>query len=201
MKTCAVCEKELPSRRSRFCSDRCGHFYSLDRSKKRKLLLKKLYKPKNCIGCGKTFLPKTHDHKCCTTNCWNLLAAIKRKEKRLERRESALDKKEFDRKNTWGRSSGSGNKFANLDFKRKSTATSIGRTYVTSATFTKADSPERENLQKEVELYLKKGGKILRFGQQAPEVEEDIVPDWDVSETEEKVAIKEYEKLYAYNGD
>ena len=66
------------------------------------------------------------------------------------------------------------------------------------AKFTKADTPEREEIQAAVEEYLKKGGKITRYGDQIGktllELEGEI--KWEVSESEQKDIQEELAHTY-----
>ena len=69
---------------------------------------------------------------------------------------------------------------------------------MTHAKFTKADTPERKEIQSAVEEYLKNGGKITRYNDQIGktllELEGEV--KWEVSEAEQKNIQEELTHTY-----
>ena len=62
----------------------------------------------------------------------------------------------------------------------------FGEREVTEAEFTKADSSERLEMQVAVEKYLKNGGKITKYGDQAAKIEVEGEIKWQIEKSEEK---------------
>jgi len=191
VKTCFVCNNELPPRRIRFCSNTCSEFNDSIKRKERTLRLSSLLKPRKCIGCGSMFQPKTERHACCGKVCWNILAAERAKIRRVENRAE----------NDGKVPKGAGNRSRKIGTYGKPTATNIPRTFVATATFTRADTRERLELQSKVEEYLANGGKILKFGDQPAITNNDSIATWEVSDTEEDTAIEKYRLINAHNGN
>ena len=62
----------------------------------------------------------------------------------------------------------------------------FGERIVTEAKFTKADTKERVEMQAAVERYLKKGGKITKYGDQAAKIEVEGDIKWQIARSEER---------------
>ena len=190
-KTCFICKNELPPRKTRFCSSTCSEFNDSIKRKEKTLRLSALLKPRKCISCGNIFQPKTGRHACCGKVCWDILAAERAKIRRIENR-AANDGKV---------TKGAGNRSRKIGTYGKPTATNIPRTFVATTTFTRADTRERLELQSKVEEYLANGGKILKFGAQPAVTTNDSISTWEVSNTEEDVAMEKYRLINAHDGN
>ena len=190
-KTCFICKGELPKRRTRFCSGTCSDYHDSIKRKSKTLRLSSLLTPRKCINCGSMFPPKTSRHSCCSTVCWDILAAERAKIKRIENRA----------KNAGKVVKGAGNRSRKIGQYGQPTAINIPKTLVDTATFTRADTVERVVLQSKVEEYLAGGGKIMKYGAQPAIKEEDSITTWEVSSEEQDVAIEKYRVVNAYNGN
>jgi len=188
---CSTCKNKLPPRKTRFCSSTCSEFNDSIKRKEKTLRLSALLRPRKCIGCGSMFQPKTERHACCGKVCWDILAAERAKVRRIENR-AANDGKV---------PKGAGNISRKIGRYGKPTATNIPRTFVATATFTRADTRERLELQSKVEEYLANGGKILKFGDQPAITNNDSISTWEVSDTEEDVAMEKYRLINAHDGN
>ena len=178
MKTCTVCTKKLPGHRQRFCSDRCAKEHRLAVSKRRRKRLQ--LDPIDCKTCGGSFIPISIKHKFCSKECWTVVQIQRRDEKR---KLNAKLPKERD---------------AAKRFYPIWKSPVFGETIVTHAKFTKADTPERKEIQSAVEEYLKNGGKITRYNDQIGktllELEGEV--KWEVSEAEQKNIQEELTHTY-----
>ena len=191
VKTCFVCKNELPPRRTRFCSSTCSEFNDSIKRKEKTLRLSSLLRPRKCISCSSMFQPKTERHACCSTVCWDILAAERAKIKRIENRA----------KNAGKIVKGAGNRSRKIGKYGQPTAINIPKILVDTTTFTRADTKERLELQSKVEEYLANGGKIMKYGAQPAIKEEDSITTWEVSSEEQDVAIEKYKVVNAYNGN
>jgi hypothetical protein len=178
MKYCTVCTKELPGHRQRFCSDRCSREHRIEVSKRRRKRLQ--LDPIPCANCGESFIPRSIRNKYCSNDCWTVVQIQRRDAKR---RLLAKVPKEKD---------------AIKRFHPIWKTPVFGERIVTEAKFTKADTPERKEIQAAVEEYLKNGGKITRYGDQIGktllELEGEI--KWEVSESEQKDIQDELAHMY-----
>ena len=178
MKYCTVCTKELRGYRQRVCSDSCSSAHRLEVSKRRRNRFK--LDPINCETCGKSIIPKTTRQKYCSKDCWTVVQIRRRDEKRRLAPDIPKEKDVSKR------------------FYPVWKTPVFGQRTVREAKFTKADTPEREEIQAAVEEYLKKGGKITRYGDQIGktllELEGEI--KWEVSESEQKDIQEELAHTY-----
>ena len=199
---CCVCSKELPRMRRKFCSDRCASYHE---SKRKEYLVKyslrSLFKPKNCLQCGKEFKPKSDRHKFCSKNCCIIVLNERRRKRREKIRKLGISNTVWN-KQTKGflGTSGSGNKNRKIGQYGHAIELDIPRVAVNTASFTPSDTEERMELKSKVEEYLAKGGKIAKYGAQPAVKEEDSISKWEVSEEEEKIAVEDYKEIDVYNG-
>ena len=179
MKTCFVCDRELPSHRQRFCTDRCSYIHRVDHAKKRRKKLQ--LDPINCFTCGEQLIPKTTRQMYCSKHCWTVEQIKRRDAKRMLLPDKGKIKrsKRFTSAN-WG------------------TVVFNERT-VTEAKFTKADSKERVDIQSAVERYLSNGGKITKYGDQPAKIEIEGEIKWQIDKTEEKDIQDELARLWRVN--
>ena len=191
VKTCFICKKELPQRRTRFCSIACSEFNDSIKRKEKTLRLSTLLVPRECISCKEMYAPKTSRQKCCSKVCWDFIAAELQRKKRAERRE----------KNGGEIVKGAGNRSRKIGTYGKPTATKIPTRLVNTAAFTRADSEERVELQSKVEEYLASGGKIMKYGEQPAITDDDSLTKWEISSKEIDMATEKYKVLNAYNGN
>tara|TARA_R110002051_G_scaffold154055_1_gene226340 strand:- start:942 stop:1523 length:582 start_codon:yes stop_codon:yes gene_type:complete len=191
VKTCFICKKELPQRRTRFCSIACSEFNDSIKRKEKTLRLSTLLVPRECISCKEMYAPKTSRQKCCSKVCWDIIAAELQKKKRAERRE----------KNGGEVVKGAGNRSRKIGQYGHPTAINIAKTLVNTAAFTRADTKERVELQSKVEEYLASGGKIMKYGEQPAITDDDSLTKWEISSKELDIATEKYKVLNAYNGN
>ena len=165
---CAVCKKILPPRRSRFCTNTCSRQFGIDRAKtvRAKFKLTK----KKCAMCGDKFQPKIDNHRFCTHACWYDFNTERLAEKR---RLAALNKPKTDK---------------GYNFKRQHVLhiEGVKPILVSETKFTRATTPEREQLQSAVEDYLADGGLIKRYVIQPVYDPDDNVLQWGITEKEEE---------------
>ena len=191
VKTCFICKSELPQRRTRFCSGTCSDYNDSIKRKNKTLRLSSLLTPRKCINCGDMYPPKTSRQKCCSTVCWDILAAERAKIKRIENRA----------KNAGKVVRGAGNRSRKIGQYGQATAVNIPQTLVDTANFTRADTRERMELQSKVEEYLANGGKIMKYGDQPAITTSDSITKWEISSEEQDLAIEKYRVMNAYNGN
>ena len=191
VKTCFVCKNELPPRRTRFCSSTCSEFNDSIKRKENTLRLSSLLTPRKCINCGDMFPPKTSRHSCCSTVCWDILAAERAKIKRIENRA----------KNAGKVVKGAGNRSRKIGQYGQPTAINIPKTLVSTANFTRANTKERLELQSKVEEYLAGGGKIMKYGAQPAIKNDDSITTWEISSEEQDIAVEKYRVMNALNGN
>ena len=194
---CFVCKNKLPPKRTRFCSSTCSEFNDSIKRKRKTLRLSALLVPKKCIGCGKMFKPKTERHASCSKGCWDIVVAERQRKRREENRKN---NPELTVKGLGG-TTGSGNRSSKIGKYGKPTVINIPKTLVDTATFTKADTDERIELQSMVEKYLAGGGKIMKYGAQPAIKEEDSITKWEISSEEQDTEIERYRVVNAYNGN
>ena len=171
---CAHCNKDLPLRRSRFCTNTCSRQYGIDRAKK--IRAKYKLQKKKCGSCGEIFQPKVAKHVFCSIPCWTDFNAEKIAEKR---REAAAKKpKTIGRRN----------------FKRQHLLhiEGVKPVCVRETEFTKATTPERVQLQSAVEQYLADGGLIKRYVIQPVYNTEEDVLHWGITERDEDEITERY---------
>ena len=164
---CAHCNKGLPLRRSRFCTNTCSRQYGIDRAKK--IRAKYKLQKKKCGSCGEIFQPKVAKHVFCSIPCWTDFNAEKIAEKR---REAAAKKpKTIGRRN----------------FKRQHLLhiEGVKPVLVRDAEFTKATTVERAVLQIAVEKYLAAGGLIKKYVVQPVFDTDESDLRWGITEKEE----------------
>jgi hypothetical protein len=137
------------------------------------------------------FPPKTSRHSCCSTVCWDILAAERAKIKRIETRAENAGKVV----------KGAGNRSRKIGQYSKPTAINIPKTLVDTANFTRANTKERLELQSKVEEYLAGGGKIMKYGAQPAIKNDDSITTWEISSEEQDIAIEKYRVINAYNGN
>ena len=190
-KTCFICKKDLPQRRTRFCSIACSDYHDSIKRKEKTLRLSTLLVPRECIRCKEMYPPKTSRQKCCSKACWDFIASELQKKRRAEMRE----------KNGGVAVRGAGNRSRKIGTYGLPTLTKIPTTLVNTATFTKANTSERAELQAEVENYLAGGGKIIRYGEQPAIADDDSLTKWEISTKELDIATEKYKVLNAYNGN
>ena len=77
----------------------------------------------------------------------------------------------------------------------------IAERLVDTATFTRADTKERVELEAKVKEFLVNGGKILKYGAQPAIEDEDLVTKWDITEREEELELERYKDYNANNGN
>ena len=194
VKTCFICKKDLPKRKTRFCSIACSEYNDVLKRKAITLRLSTLLEPRECINCKAMYPPKTSRQKCCSRACSNFLAAEYQKKKRAEARELTLRSGgEVVR--------GAGNRSRKIGQYAKPTAINIPKTLVGTAVFTRADTRERVDLQSKVEEYLANGGKIMKYGDQPAITISDSITKWEISSEEQDTATEKYRILNAYNGN
>ena len=178
MKYCTVCTKGLPGHRQRFCSDKCSRDHRIEVSKRRRKLLQ--LDPIDCETCGKSIIPRSIKQKYCSKDCWTVVQIRRRDAKRKLLAKVPKEKDVTKR------------------FYPIWKTPVFGERIVTEAKFTKADTPERKEIQAAVEEYLKNGGKITRYGDQIGktllELEGEI--KWEVSESEQKDIQDELAHMY-----
>tara|TARA_B100001250_G_scaffold388604_1_gene386991 strand:+ start:1177 stop:1764 length:588 start_codon:yes stop_codon:yes gene_type:complete len=190
---CFVCEKELPQRRTKFCTDTCADFYESTRRKTRTFLkLRSLLKPRICICCGNTFQPKTDRHTACNLVCRGKVVADREKIKRIKAREVA---------GTCLGEYGRNQKEFRLPKYAPPLKVNIAERLVDTATFTRADTKERVELEAKVKEFLANGGKILKYGAQPAVEDEELVTKWDITEREEELELERYKDYNANNGN
>lgn len=192
--TCFICSSALPAGRTRFCSISCSEYHDSIRRKKNTLRLSTLLAPKKCIGCGKTFKPKTERHVSCSRVCRGIIVADRKKESRAAKQRIRKVVKGL------GTTEGSGNK-ERKNGHYKQIHINISKTLVDTAKFTKANTIERMELQSQVEEYLANGGKILKYSSQPAVINNDNIPKWEITEVEEEAAVEKYRELNADNGN
>ena len=192
MKICFICKSELPPRRTRFCSGTCSEYHDSIKRKKKTLKLSSLLAPRKCISCGCMFLPKTERHASCGKVCRDILAIDRAKKRRAENRVQIKG---------LGGTTGSGNRSRKIGKYGEPTAINIPKVLITTASFTRADTDERVELQSKVEEYLAKGGKIMKYGAQPAIKQEDSATTWEISSEEQDAAIEQYKVMNAYNGN
>ena len=199
-KGCDVCGKDLPRRRTRFCSDTCANFSEMERRQKR-ISLRLLLPKRDCLECGDEFQPKSERHIYCKKPCWAIATADKRKKKRLRHRELGIDATVWNKqtKTIFG-TEGSGNKWRKNGRLGAMFQVNIPMALVDTASFTPSDTKERVELESKVQEYLSNGGKITKYGAQPSLVEEEMLPSWQVSEQEEQKALDDYKEPDVYNG-
>ena len=165
---CAHCNKGLPLRRSRFCTNTCSRQYGIDRAKK--IRAKYKLQKKKCGSCGEIFQPKVAKHVFCSIPCWTDFNA----EKIAEKRKEAAAKKP---KTTKG-----------YNFKRQHLLhiEGVKPIFVRDAEFTKATTVERVQLQTAVEKYLADGGVIKKYVLQPVYDTEENDLHWGITEKEEE---------------
>ena len=190
-KICFICKKDLPKRRTRFCSIACSEFNDSIKRKAKTLRLSSLLVPRECINCKEMYAPKTSRQKCCSRACSDFLAAELQRKKRAERRE----------KNGGVAVRGAGNRARKIGKYGQSIDIKIPTTLVNTAAFTRADSEERVELQSKVEEYLASGGKIMKYGEQPAITDDDSLTKWEVSSKEIDMATEKYKAINAYNGN
>jgi len=190
-KTCFICKGELPKRRTRFCSGTCSDYHDSIKRKSKTLRLSSLLTPRKCINCGDMYPPKTSRQKCCSTVCWDILAAERAKKRRIENRA----------KNAGEVVRGAGNRARKIGQYGQATAVNITTKHVDTTTFTKADTVERIVLQSKVEEYLANGGKIMKYGDQPAITVSESITKWEISSEEQDLAIEKYKEMNAYNGN
>ena len=190
-KTCFICKGELPKRRTRFCSGTCSDYHDSIKRKSKTLRLSSLLTPRKCINCGDMYPPKTSRQKCCSTVCWDILAAERAKKRRIENRA----------KNAGEVVRGAGNRARKIGQYGQATAVNISTKLVDTTTFTKADTVERIVLQSKVEEYLANGGKIMKYGDQPAITVSESITKWEISSEEQDLAIEKYKEMNAYNGN
>jgi predicted nucleic acid-binding Zn ribbon protein len=190
-KTCFICKKDLPQRRTRFCSIACSEYNDSIKRKANTLRLSTLLVPRECINCKGMYPPKTSRQKCCSRACSDFLAAELQKKRRAERREQ----------NGGEAVRGAGNRSRKIGQYGKPTAINIPKTLVGTAVFTRADTKERVDLQSKVEEYLANGGKIMKYGDQPAITISDSITKWEISSEEQDIATEKYRVLNAYNGN
>ena len=171
---CANCNKGLPPRRSRFCTNTCSRQYGIDRAKK--IRAKYKLQKKKCGSCGEIFQPKVAKHVFCSIPCWTDFNAEKIAEKRKEA--AAKSSKTKPR----------------LNFKRQHLLhiEGVKPICVRETEFTKATTPERVQLQSAVEQYLADGGLIKRYVIQPVYNTEDDVLHWGITERDEDEITERY---------
>jgi hypothetical protein len=175
MKTCSVCKRELPVNRQRFCSDICSYRNKIAFAKRRRVLYQ--LDPIDCATCGKTFTPKTSRQSYCHKHCWTVEQVRRRNAKRkLVAREPKVRRAER--------------------FMPSWNGPSFGERLVTEAEFTKADSSERFEMQAAVEEYLRSGGKITRYGDQAAKIEVEGEIKWSIEKSEERDIQNELSRIW-----
>jgi hypothetical protein len=135
--------------------------------------------------------PKTSRQKCCSTVCWDILAAERAKKRRIENRA----------KNAGEVVRGAGNRARKIGQYGQATAVNISTKLVDTTTFTKADTVERIVLQSKVEEYLANGGKIMKYGDQPAITVSESITKWEISSEEQDLAIEKYKEMNAYNGN
>jgi len=190
-KTCFICKGELPKRRTRFCSGTCSDYHDSIKRKSKTLRLSSLLTPRKCINCGDMYPPKTSRQKCCSTVCWDILAAERAKKRRIENRA----------KNAGEVVRGAGNRARKIGQYGQATAVNISTKLVDTTTFTKADTVERIVLQSKVEEYLANGGKIMKYGDQPAITVSESITKWEISSEEQDLAIEKYKEMNAHNGN
>ena len=191
VKTCFICKKVLPQRRTRFCSVTCSEFNDSIKRKAKTLRLSTLLVPRECISCKEMYAPKTSRQKCCSKVCWDIIAAELQKKKRAERRE----------KNGGEVVKGAGNRSRKIGQYGQPTAINIPKTLVSTANFTRANTKERLELQSKVEEYLAGGGKIMKYGAQPAIKNDDSITTWEISSEEQDIAVEKYRVMNAFNGN
>ena len=177
IRKCVTCSRSLENRRTKFCSDRCSDRHKANREKRLKVLnlLPKIV----CKGCGETFQPVTTRQVCCHPNCWNIMYKATRAKNYLANK-SEPKKRKSDR------------------FKDVLTMPSmkLASKEVASVEFTTATTPEREELQKQVEEYIKSGGKIVRYRQQADIIGSQHEIEWNIPEADRNKLSEELYRLW-----
>jgi len=191
VKTCFICKKVLPQRRTRFCSVTCSEFNDSIKRKAKTLRLSTLLVPRECISCKEMYAPKTSRQKCCSKVCWDFLAAELQRKKRAERREENAGKVV----------KGAGNRSRKIGQYGQPTAINIAKTLVSTANFTRANTKERLELQSKVEEYLASGGKIMKYGAQPAITDDDSITTWEISSEEQDIAVEKYRVMNAFNGN
>ena len=191
VKTCFICKKVLPQRRTRFCSVTCSEFNDSIKRKEKTLRLSTLLVPKECINCKEMYSPKTSRQKCCSKVCWDFLAAELQKKKRAERR----------KENGGQVVKGAGNRSRKIGKYGKPTAINIPKRLIGTAIFTRADTEERVKLQSQVEEFLANGGKIMKYGEQPAIIVTDSITKWEISGEEQDIAIEKYRVINALDGN
>ena len=199
-KGCTVCGKDLPRRRTKFCSMSCATFFEMKR-RERRVSLRSLLSTRVCVQCGDTFQPKSERHIYCKKTCWGIATADTRKKKRLRHRELGIDATVWNRqtKTIFG-TEGSGNKWRKNGQLEASFKVNIPMALVDTASFTPSNTKERVELRSKVEEYLEKGGKITKYGAQPSLIQEEILPSWQVSEQGEHEALEDYKEPDVYTG-
>ena len=191
VKTCFICKKVLPQRRTRFCSVTCSEFNDSIKRKAKTLRLSTLLVPRECISCKEMYAPKTSRQKCCSKVCWDFLAAELQRKKRAERREENAGKVV----------KGAGNRSRKIGRYGQPTAINIPTRLTGTATFTRANTEERVKLQSQVEQYLANGGKIMKYGEQPAITTNDSITKWEISSEEQDIAVEKYRVMNALNGN
>ena len=165
---CAHCNKGLPLRRSRFCTNTCSRQYGIDRAKK--IRAKYKLQKKKCGSCGEIFQPKVAKHVFCSIECWTDFNAEKIAQKRKEA--AAKSSKTKPR----------------LNFKRQHLLhiEGVKPILVKDAEFTKATTVERVQLQTAVEKYLADGGLIKKYVLQPVYDNDQNTLHWGITEKEEE---------------
>lgn len=176
MKTCSVCKRELPVNRQRFCSDICSYFHRNETAKRRRSLLK--LERINCNTCGINFDPKTTRQRYCSKQCW-LVEQVKRRDakRRLTPKQPKV-------------------RCSAERFQPNWNSPVFGESKVKEAEFTKADSKERVEMQSAVEEYLKNGGVITRYGDQAAKIEVEGEIKWSIEKSEEMDIQNELSRIW-----
>ena len=191
VKTCFICKKVLPQRRTRFCSVTCSELNDSIKRKEKTLRLSTLLVPRECISCKEMYSPKTSRQKCCSKVCWDFLAAELQRKKRAERREENAGKVV----------KGAGNRSRKIGKYGQPTAINIPKRLTGTATFTRANTEERVKLQSHVEQYLANGGKIMKYGEQPAIKDNDSITKWEISGEEQDIAIERYRVINALDGN
>ena len=165
MKTCFVCKKKLPPHRYVFCSEACSYYHTIQKAKTRRKKLQ--LDPINCYTCSKFLIPKTTRQKYCSKHCWTVEQVRRRDAKRKLMPKQPKERKAKRFEATW-------------------CCPVFGERIVTEAKFTKADTKERVEMQAAVERYLKNGGKITKYGDQAAKIEVEGDIKWQIDRSEER---------------
>ena len=167
---CANCNKGLPPRRSRFCTNTCAKQFGIDRAKK--IRAKYKLEKKKCDSCGDFFQPKVAKHRFCTIVCWTNFNAEKIAEKRKEAAAKRAKKPKTRR----------GNNFIKQHLLH---IEGVKPVLVRDAEFTKATTIERAVLQTAVEKYLAAGGLIKKYVIQPVFDTDENDLRWGITEKEE----------------